>query len=105
MTTAMFKDSTRTSAARFSFMLSTPVIVGAGILQFLHLIKAVRFPGEAAEVVNWNALGVGLTCAAISGFFCIRFFLRYLQTRSFMPFVVYRFLLAGLVLVYYFKFR
>ena len=105
MTTAMFRDSTRTSAARFSFMLSTPVIVGAGLLQFLHLIKAIRLPSEAAEIVNWNALCVGLACAAISGFLCIRFFLRYLQTRSFTPFVVYRFLLAGLVLAYYLRFR
>ena len=103
MTTAMLRNSTRISAARFSFMLSTPVIAGAGILQILRLAKAVLHPAESMPPVNWSAMGVGFLCAAISGFLCIRFFLRYIQTKSFTPFVVYRFLLAGLVLVYYLK--
>jgi undecaprenyl-diphosphatase len=105
MTTAMLRDSDRTSAARFSFLLSTPVIVGAGLLQLLHLIKAIRHPAAAMEPIHWSALSVGFVCAAVSGFFCIRFFLRYLQTRSFAPFVVYRFLLAAAVLIYYLKFQ
>jgi undecaprenyl-diphosphatase len=105
MTVAMLRNSTRTSAARFSFLLSTPVIVGAGVLEILRLVKAVLHPAPGMEVVHWNVLGVGFVAAAVSGFFCIRFFLHYLQTRSFMPFVVYRFLLAGLVLAYYLKIR
>jgi undecaprenyl-diphosphatase len=105
MTTAMLRDSDRTSAARFSFLLSTPVIVGAGLLQLLHLLKAIRHPAAAMEPIHWGALGVGFVCAAVSGFLCIRFFLRYLQTRSFTPFVIYRFLLAAVVLVYYLKFQ
>ncbi len=104
MTTAMLRNSTRISAARFSFMLSTPVIAGAGILEILRLAKAVLHPAESMPAVNWSAMGVGFLCAAISGFLCIRFFLRYIQTKSFTPFVVYRFLLAGLVLIYYLKF-
>jgi undecaprenyl-diphosphatase len=104
MTTAMLRNSTRTSAARFSFMLSTPVIAGAGILELLRLAKVVLHPSESMPAVNWSAMGVGFLCAAISGFLCIRFFLRYIQTKSFTPFVVYRFLLAGLVLIYYLKF-
>ena len=103
MTTALALGMTRESAARFSFMLSTPVIAGAGILQILRLAKAVLHPAESMPPVNWSAMGVGFLCAAISGFLCIRFFLRYIQTKSFTPFVVYRFLLAGLVLVYYLK--
>jgi undecaprenyl-diphosphatase len=105
MTAAMLRDSDRISAARFSFLLSTPVIVGAGLLQLLHLIKAVRHPAAVIEQIHWSALGVGFVCAAVSGFFCIRFFLRYLQTRSFTPFVIYRFLLAAAVLIYYLKFQ
>jgi undecaprenyl-diphosphatase len=104
MTVGMLRNSTRTSAARFSFLLSTPVIAGAGILELLRLVKAALHPSQGMELVHWNALAVGFVCAAVSGFLCIRFFLRYLQTRSFMPFVVYRFLLAGLVFVYYVKF-
>ena len=94
MTTAMLRNSTRTSAARFSFLLSTPVIAGAGILQILRLLKVVLHPVQGMQAVNWNAMGVGFLCAAVSGFLCIRYFLRYLQTKSFTPFVVYR-LLAG----------
>jgi undecaprenyl-diphosphatase len=48
-------------------------------------------------------MGVGFLFAAVSGFLCIQYFLKYLQTKSFIPFVIYRFLLAGLVLIYYLK--
>jgi undecaprenyl-diphosphatase len=104
MTAAMLRDSTRTSAARFSFLLSTPVIVGAGMLEVMRLARAVLHPTQGMEAVHWDAITVGFLCAAISGFFCIRLFLRYLQTKSFTPFVVYRILLAGVVLAYYLKF-
>lgn len=103
MTTAMLRNSTRTSAARFSFLLSTPVIIGAAILVSLRLVNAVRHPMDSVETIHWGALAVGLVCATVSGFLCIRFFLRYLQTKSFLPFVIYRFLLAGLILIYYLK--
>lgn len=104
MTAAMFRNSSRTSAARFSFLLSTPVILGAGILQTSRLLKMLTHPTPGMEAVHWDAMGVGFVCAAVSGFFCIRYFLRYLQTRSFLPFVVYRLLLAAFVCVCYLKF-
>jgi undecaprenyl-diphosphatase len=104
ITTAMMRNSTRTSAARFSFLLSTPVIAGAGILQLARLLKGVMHPVAGMETVHWGAMGAGFVCAAVSGFLCIRYFLRYLQTKSFTPFVVYRLCLAALVLVYYLKF-
>jgi undecaprenyl-diphosphatase len=103
MTAAMLRNSTRTSAARFSFLLSTPVILGAGMLQAWRLLDAVRHPTEGMETISWSVLAVGFAFAAVSGFLCIRFFLRYLQTKSFMPFVIYRFLLAGLVLIYFLR--
>jgi len=104
MTAAMFRDSNRTAAARFSFLLSTPVIVGAGILEGWRLVKAVHQPGAGMAPLQWAVLCVGVLCAAVVGFLCIKFFLRYLQTKSFVPFVIYRFLLAGIVLIYYLKF-
>jgi len=103
MTTALFRNSTRTSAARFSFLLSTPIILGAGLLSGLRLVDAVQNPGNSVEAVNWSVFGVGLFFAAVAGFLCIRYFLQYLKTRSFMPFVIYRWLLAALVLIYYLK--
>jgi undecaprenyl-diphosphatase len=105
ITTAMMRNSSRTSAARFSFLLSTPVIVGAGLLQGWHLIKAAHHPMEGTAPIQWPVLCVGIMAAAITGFFCIKFFLRYLQTKSLAPFVIYRFLLAAVVLLYYFQSR
>jgi len=103
MTTAMLRNSTRTSAARFSFLLSTPVILGAGILKAMELIEVMHQPMAVAEPIRWNVMLVGFLFAAVSGFLCIRYFLKYLQTKSFVPFVVYRFLLAGLILIYVWK--
>ncbi len=103
ITTAMFRNSDRTSAARFSFLLSTPVIVGAALLQGWKLFKTVRHPVANGVEMHWTILIVGVVAAALTGFLCIKFFLRYLQTKSFTPFVVYRILLAAVVLIYYLK--
>jgi undecaprenyl-diphosphatase len=103
ISTAMLRNSDRINAARFSFLLSTPVIVGAGLLKGLHLVKAVLHPVNDAAPIQWSILGVGIFASALTGFLCIKFFLKYLQTKSFVPFVVYRFLLAGVVLFFYLK--
>ena len=100
MTAAMLRDSDRTSAARFSFLLSTPVIVGAGLLNALSLFKAANDP--AAEIISFAVLFTGVAAAAVTGFLCIKFFLRYLARGSFLPFVIYRLLLAAVILVFYF---
>jgi undecaprenyl-diphosphatase len=112
ITAAMSRDVDRPSAARFSFLLATPVVVGAGLLEGWHLFKALRVPSPAGAVVplvfpahKWIVLAVGVVSAGVTGFLCIRYFLRYLQTNSFVPFVIYRFILAAVVLVFYFRFR
>ncbi len=66
-------------------------------------MEAVRHPMAGAEPVRWSVMLVGFLFAAVSGFLCIRYFLKYHQTKSFMPFVIYRFLLAALILVYFLK--
>jgi undecaprenyl-diphosphatase len=110
ISTAMLRNSDRSAAARFSFLLSTPVIVGAGILQGWHFIKAVRHPALLAGVeagiveIKWAVLIGGIISAAVTGFLCIRYFLRYIQTHSFVPFVIYRFMLALAVLLFYFRY-
>jgi len=103
MTAALLRDSDRTSAARFSFLLSTPVIVGAGLLNALHLFKTANDP--SADAVSFAVLGTGVAAAAVTGFLCIKFFLRYLTRGSFLPFAVYRILLAAVILVFYFTAR
>ena len=99
MTTALLRNSDRTSAARFSFLLSTPVIVGAGLLSALSLFKSANDP--TGDVISFAVLGAGVAAAAVTGFFCIKFFLLYLTRGSFLPFVVYRVLLAVVILVFY----
>ena len=84
---------TRPSAARFSFLLSTPIILGASLKTALDVSKAGGLPeGEAA------AFAVGVIVAAISGYAVIALFLRYLQRATMRVFVVYRIVLGAVVL-------
>jgi undecaprenyl-diphosphatase len=102
--TALWRDVDRPSAARFSFLLSTPIIAGAALLQSIHLVRILAGPGGSAEAsIKWDVLGVGVFSAAVTGFLCIRYFLRYIQTRSFTPFVIYRIVLAAAVLIFYLR--
>lgn len=108
---AMLRDSSRSAAARFSFLLSTPVIVGAGVLKGWHFLK-VSLHSSSSHLsanasnpveVKWMVLLAGVASAAVTGFLCIRYFLRYIQTKSFTPFVIYRFVLAVVVLILYLR--
>lgn len=101
MTAALARNSDRTSAARFSFLLSTPVIVGAGILESYRYFSAMHHAAAGAASVELPMLITGIVFSSVTGFLCIRYFLRYLQSKSFMPFIIYRIVLACIVLIYY----
>lgn len=73
----------REPAARFSFLLATPVILGAGAFKILDLAQA----GDLSSRVP--ALVVGFLSAGIVGFGCIYFLLRYLQRHRLYPFAIY----------------
>jgi undecaprenyl-diphosphatase len=73
----------REPAARFSFLLATPVILGAGAFKVLDVAQAGQLAGQIPALV------VGLVGAGIVGFGCIYFLLRYLQQRPLYPFAVY----------------
>lgn len=87
----------REAAAKFSFMLSAPIIAGAGLKSLYDLLKVLKagtLPhGELA------LFPIGFLFAAVSGFFCIRFLLRYLQQHTTRPFVFYRWGLAILIAI------
>lgn len=85
---ALAQGQNRETAARFSFLLSTPIILGAGILK-LHKIV----PAEMG-LPFW----VGIATAAVVGFVAIKFLLRYLQKGSFALFAWYR-LILGLAII------
>lgn len=91
MTAALMLGLTREAAARFSFLLSIPVILGAGSLLTLDLVKE-------AVPVDWIALISGAFVAAVSAWICIHFFLSVINRIGLMPFVIYRFCLGGLLL-------
>jgi len=82
---------TRQGAARFSFLLSVPVIFLAGGLKVKELI--------ASQVaVEWGALALGAGLAGLSAYLCIHYFLKLLERTGMLPFVVYRVAL-GMVLL------
>ena len=80
----------RQQAARFSFLLSIPVIASAGALKAWELIA-----GEVS--VDWLSLAVGASVSGVSAYLCIAAFLRLLDRVGLMPFVYYRVLLAAVL--------
>ena len=84
----------REAAARFAFLMATPITAGAGIFEARKLLT-----GEAGVDVSLGPLVVGMIAAALSGLAAIHFTLRYLRTRSLDIFVWYRFVLAAIVLI------
>lgn len=93
MMAAMFRDMTREHAARFSFLLSIPAILGAGVLQFVGSIDEIQASGEIPALV------VATVAGGISGYWSIAFLLRFLRTHSMRPFIIYR-LAIGAVLIF-----
>jgi undecaprenyl-diphosphatase len=73
----------REPAARFSFLLATPIVLGAGLLKVAEL---VHMGGLSSQ---WPALLVGFVTAALAGLGCIHFLLRYLQRRRLYAFALY----------------
>jgi undecaprenyl-diphosphatase len=83
----LFEGVSREAAARFSFLLSIPAILGAGILKLDELSGATETPAE---------LVVGTLAAAVSGFVAVSFLIRLLRTRTLWPFIWYRLVAGGL---------
>jgi undecaprenyl-diphosphatase len=83
----------REDAARFSFLLGAPIIAGAGAKSLIDLIQA-GFTGN--ELILFP---IGIVVAAITGYFCIKYLLTYLQKHSTDIFVYYRWALAGLIVL------
>ena len=84
----------RAAAARFSFLMATPVTAGAAVFEVRRLLS-----GEAAVDVSVGPLVIGMVAAFVSGALAIGVLLRYLRTSSLNVFVGYRVALAAVVLV------
>lgn len=82
----------REDAARFSFLLSAPIIAGAGLVKVRH----ITFEGHAA----WGCI-LGTLSAGVVGYIAVKFLIRYLERHSLNIFVWYRLALAGLVVLFW----
>ena len=87
----MFLGYTREAATRYAFLLAIPAVVASGLFQ-LPDVSASAEPGMPKTIV-------ATVVAFIIGYLVIGWLLRYVRTRSYMPFVIYRVALGTLVLV------
>lgn len=94
MTMGLLLGFTREAAARFSFLLSAPIIFGAG---FYSLLK--NYHDVQAQLLTFS---VGFAASAVVGFIAIHFLLTYLKNNNFKIFARYRFLAAALIFLVYF---
>ncbi len=94
ITAALLCGFSRNSAARFSFLLSIPIIVLSGGYKTLQLLSAPS--------VIWSDLLLGILLSALSAFICIHYFLKSINRIGMMPFVIYRLILGGFLLFWAF---
>lgn len=83
----------RTAATRLSFLMSLPIIAGAGLYKGLEVVRDGGIPDSYVAPFLW-----GMMAAAISSFVVIALLLRFLQRHSFTPFVIYR-IAAGVAVI------
>jgi undecaprenyl-diphosphatase len=93
ITAARVMGFDRTTSARFSFLLSLPIIAGAALYKGFDLVREGVPPGMGGAFV------AGIVASAVSGFLVIAFLLSYLRRRDFALFMWYRIAVAALVLV------
>ena len=94
ITAGLFLGLDRSSAARFSFLLSIPAVVLSGLLELGSILS-----GEEGQDTGATALIVATVFAFLSGYAAIALLLRYLSNHTTVIFVVYRVALGALVLV------
>ncbi|HJY87313.1 MAG TPA: undecaprenyl-diphosphate phosphatase [Candidatus Acidoferrales bacterium] len=92
----LWRGMKRETAARFSFLLSTPIIAGAATKE---LPKLLRLHHAGGLDLPLSTLAISIATSAVAGYLVIAFFLRYLQTRTLKIFIVYRILFGIVVLL------
>ncbi len=92
ITAGIFLGLKRETAARFSFLLSVPAILGSGLLEFYSSLEYIQYDG----LIN---LGIATVVSAISGYLTIAFLLSFLKKNSTMVFVFYRIAIGIIIFV------
>ncbi len=93
ITAGLFRNLDRVAAARFSFLLATPIIAGAAAKKFYDVSKHGGIPADMHM-----PFAVGIVVSGLTGLLVIAFFLRYLQHRSLNFFVYYR-VVFGIIVI------
>lgn len=93
MAVARARDINREASARFSFMLSFPIILAAGLFECRHLLSNT-------EGIQIPQLVAGFVCSMLFGLLSIHFLLRWLRNADFQIFAWYRILLAGMIVLW-----
>ncbi len=91
ITAARMLGFERQDAARFSFLLSAPVILLAAVYKFLELITS-------GATVAWSQLALGAAVACVVAYISIEFFMRVVTRIGLAPFAIYRLVLAAVIL-------
>lgn len=92
ITAGLMLGFTRESSARFSFLMSLPIVIGAALLKTVHLLKHGIPAGEAAPML------IGIGASAVTGYISVAFLLKFVQKHSISPFVWYRVIAGGMVI-------
>jgi undecaprenyl-diphosphatase len=92
MVAALLRGLDHEDAARFTFLLATPIILAAGVYKIPDLL------GHLGDGIRPQAV-VGAACAAVAGYVSVRFLVRFFETRTLWPFGVYCLVAGGLCIV------
>src|SRR5690349_15926446 len=92
ITAGLFMGYRREAAAKYSFLLAIPAVVGSGLFQLLKI-------GDDPVPPAWGPIALATVVSFVIGYAVIAWLLRYISTHNFMPFVIYRLALAALVAI------
>lgn len=94
ITAGLMVGLTAKGAARFSFLLSIPLIFAIGVYELVKLTQQVT-------PVDWTAIGVGTLVSFVSAYACIHYFLILVERVGMLPFVIYRLILGVILLAFF----
>ena len=94
MVGGLWRGLSHEDAARFSFLLATPVILAAGVL------KLPSLAGSAGDHIH-GQVAVGFVITGVTAYLSVRFLVRYFETRTLTPFAIYS-LIVGLISIAHF---
>lgn len=86
----------RPAAARYAFLLAIPAVLGSGGYE---LFSALTDDNPVGAPINWGATLLATVISFVVGWAVIKFLMKWVETRSFMPFVIYRIALGTLLIV------